>query len=158
MPPCIKFKLNLSHHIVVNKKSLDKSMTLKAWSVCIMEDSAIINPYENNKLISRRSDKTFWELWDQFVQFFQENLPHNNQNTYGGVLILEKLQAETCNFTKINPAPWVFFTFFKLYKWYQIAQRTTKKPLQMVSVTWHDNMKASYDDPNMRNAFWKNIF
>ena len=30
-----------------------------------------------------------------------------------------------CNFTKINTPPWVFFTFFKLYKWYQIAQRTT---------------------------------
>ena len=29
------------------------------------------------------------------------------------------------NFTKINTHPWVFFTFFKLYKWYQIAQRTT---------------------------------
>ena len=29
------------------------------------------------------------------------------------------------NFTKINTPPWVFFTFFKLYKWYQIAQRTT---------------------------------
>ena len=30
-----------------------------------------------------------------------------------------------CNFTKINTPPWVFFTFLKLYKWYQIAQRTT---------------------------------
>ena len=26
---------------------------------------------------------------------------------------------------KINTPPWVFFTFLKLYKWYQIAQRTT---------------------------------
>ena len=34
-------------------------------------------------------------------------------------------QAKACNFTKINTPPWVFFTFFKLYKWYQIAQRTT---------------------------------
>ena len=25
---------------------------------------------------------------------------------------------------KLTP-PWVFFTFFKLYKWYQIVQRTT---------------------------------
>ena len=33
------------------------------------------------------------------------------------------LKAETCNFTKISTPPWVFFTFFKLYKWYQIAQR-----------------------------------
>ena len=24
-----------------------------------------------------------------------------------------------CNFTKINSPPWVFFTFLKLYKWYQ---------------------------------------
>ena len=27
--------------------------------------------------------------------------------------------------TKINTPPWVFFTFLKLYKWYQIVQRTT---------------------------------
>ena len=26
-------------------------------------------------------------------------------------------------FTKSNTRPWMFFTFFKLYKWYQIAQR-----------------------------------
>ena len=38
------------------------------------------------------------------------------KNTHGGVLLLVKLQA------KINTPPWVFFTFFKLYKWYQIAQ------------------------------------
>ena len=24
-----------------------------------------------------------------------------------------------------NTPPWVFYTFFKLYKWYQITQRTT---------------------------------
>ena len=35
------------------------------------------------------------------------------------------LQAKTCNFTKIKTPPWVFFTFLKLYKWYQIAQRIT---------------------------------
>ena len=27
--------------------------------------------------------------------------------------------------TKTIIPPWVFFTFLKLYKWYQIAQRTT---------------------------------
>ena len=41
------------------------------------------------------------------------------------MLILVKLQAEACNFKKINTSPWVFFTFFKLYKKYQIAQRIT---------------------------------
>ena len=27
--------------------------------------------------------------------------------------------------SKSNTPPWLFFMFFKLYKWYQIAQRTT---------------------------------
>ena len=50
----------------------------------------------------------------------------NVKNTHRGVLILVKLQAEAeaCNFTKINTPPWMFFTLFKLYKWYQIARRT----------------------------------
>ena len=34
------------------------------------------------------------------------------KNIHGGVLLLVK----TCNFTKISTLPWVFFTFFKLYK------------------------------------------
>ena len=37
-------------------------------------------------------------------------------------LFLVKLQAEACNFAKSNNPPWVSFTFFKLYKWCQIAQ------------------------------------
>ena len=28
-----------------------------------------------------------------------------------------------CNFTKGSSPPWMFFTFFKLYKWYKIGQR-----------------------------------
>ena len=40
----------------------------------------------------------------------------NVKNTHGGVLLLVKLQASVCNFTKNNTPPWVFFTFFKLYK------------------------------------------
>ena len=47
------------------------------------------------------------------------------KNTDGGVLILVKLQAKAYNFIKINTPTWVFFTFFELYKWYLIAQRTT---------------------------------
>ena len=49
----------------------------------------------------------------------------NVKNTDRVVLILVKLQAEACNFTKINTPLWVFFTFLKLYKWYQIVQCTT---------------------------------
>ena len=29
---------------------------------------------------------------------------------------------KACYFTKSSTPPWVFFTFLKLYKWYQIAQ------------------------------------
>ena len=50
-----------------------------------------------------------------------KNVKNNNE----GVLILVKLQVEVCNFTKINTPPWVYYTFFKLYKWNQIAQRIT---------------------------------
>ena len=46
----------------------------------------------------------------------------NMKNTHEQMLLLLKLQALACNFTKSNIPPWVFFTFFKLYKWCQIAQ------------------------------------
>ena len=44
----------------------------------------------------------------------------NVKNTHGGMSVLIKLQVY---FTKSNSPLWVFFTFLKLYKWYQIAQR-----------------------------------
>ena len=61
----------------------------------------------------------------------------NVKNTHGGVLLLVKLQAEAeSNFIKSNTPPWVFFTFFKLYKWYRIAQRITNfLHLRAVSLT-----------------------
>ena len=43
--------------------------------------------------------------------------------------------ASACNFTKSNTPPWVFLTFFKLYKWYQIAQSTS-----FDSVQWNDSI------------------
>ena len=38
----------------------------------------------------------------------------NVKNTHGS--------ASVCNLTKGNTLLWVFFTFFKLYRWYQISQ------------------------------------
>ena len=35
----------------------------------------------------------------------------NVKNTHGGVLLLVKLQALACNFTKSNTTPWMFFSF-----------------------------------------------
>ena len=48
----------------------------------------------------------------RFVQF-KEREKHSRRS------------VNSCNFTKINTPPWVFLTFFKLHKWYQIAQRIT---------------------------------
>ena len=51
-----------------------------------------------------------------FVQFkYMKNSPWSS-------LLLLKLQAKVCNFPKSNTPPCVFFTVFKLYRWYQIAQ------------------------------------
>ena len=40
------------------------------------------------------------------------------KNTYGGVLLLVKLQDEDSNFTESNTPPWVFLKFLYLYNWY----------------------------------------
>ena len=61
----------------------------------------------------------------------------NVKSTHGGVILLVKLQAEASNFAKRNTPPSVFFTFFKLCKWYQIAQSITnigKSKLWKVSI------------------------
>ena len=47
------------------------------------------------------------------------------KNTHGVVLLLVKLQASACYFTKNSTPPWMFPTLFKLYKWYQITQIIT---------------------------------
>ena len=47
-------------------------------------------------------------------------IKNNVKNTHEGMSLFVKSQAY---FTKSNTPPWVFFTFVKLYKWYQIAQR-----------------------------------
>ena len=41
-------------------------------------------------------------------------------------LLLSHFWLLACNFTKSNTPPWMFFTFFKLCKWFQITQRITK--------------------------------
>ena len=70
-----------------------------------------------------------------FVQF------KKSKNTHGRVLILVKLQANTCNFTKINTLPWVLFTFFNLCKWYQITQRMT---YYMDGINWRNLKSLEY--------------
>ena len=67
----------------------------------------------------------------------------NVRNTHGGVLLLVKLHAKACNFTKSNTLPWLFFTFFILYEWYQIAQRTTYKETIKVSMLHFEMRKKT---------------
>ena len=44
------------------------------------------------------------------------------KNSHGGVLLLVRMQDEACIFIKGNTPSWMFFTFFKQYKCYLIAQ------------------------------------
>ena len=46
--------------------------------------------------------------------WYHSNNLKNVKNTHGTVLLIVKLQALACNFTKNDTPPWVFFTFFKL--------------------------------------------
>ena len=59
---------------------------------------------------------------------------NNVKNTHRGVWFLVKLQASACNFTKSNTPPWVFFTFSKLCKWYEIAQSITYILRKMLNI------------------------
>ena len=78
--------------------------------------------------LSRR-DLVFWLLFSlnktaKYEKKFLQKLKWLN------CFEANNIEASACNFTKINTPAWVFLTFFKLYKWHQIAQRITfKNPL-----------------------------
>ena len=71
----------------------------------------------------------------------------NMKNIPGGVLLLIKLQAS--GFTKSSIPPWVIFTFFKLCKWYQIAQSITYK------YTWHIYWVIKFNNKKKWRKFMK---
>ena len=74
--------------------------------------------YESNNYI--------WEILHDLVPFdkFKKREKHPWRS------------ATFSNFTKGNTLAWVFFTFFKLYKWYQIAQRITYKSLTYINISY----------------------
>ena len=45
--------------------------------------------------------------WDLEYRYNSKNV----KNTHERAILLVKLQAEVCNFSKSNTPPWVFFTF-----------------------------------------------
>ena len=68
----------------------------------------------------------FWtSIWDGLPDLYHLYSFKNVKNTHGGMILLVKLQSSVYNFTKSYTPSWMFFTFFKLYKWYQIAQCIT---------------------------------
>ena len=63
---------------------------------------------------------------------------------------MEKSQAKACNITKSNTPPWVFFTIFKLYRWYLIMQSFTYSPS-----TFIDNFqKIQHTNPMFFQLLW----
>ena len=75
-------------------------------------------PLKRGKSYLKAMDATFVMLCAIWHNLY--NLKNVN-NAHWRVLLLVKLQAKACNFTKSNTPPWAFFTFLKLYKWYQVA-------------------------------------
>ena len=59
--------------------------------------------------------KYIWDALGNFAQLVQQKW----KNTHVRMLLLVKLQALASNITKSNISSWVFFTFLKLYKWYE---------------------------------------
>ena len=71
----------------------------------------------------------------------------NMKNTHKELLLFLKFLASAWNFTKRNPPPWVLFTFFKLYKWYHIAQNIS-----------YDLKQDTYSMPQVFEAhYWKGL-
>ena len=83
----------------------------------------------------------FCTIWYHLYNF------KNLEKTDGRVLLLVKLLV--FNFTKSSTPPSMFFTFFKLYKWYQIAQRIMIIS-RVVRVNWpikkYKQTRARYRD------------
>ena len=67
------------------------------------------------RTLTFQTNNTLCTIW-----YHLHNLK-NVKNTHRRVLLLVKLLAETCNFTKSNTPPLVFLTVFKKRKWHQIV-------------------------------------
>ena len=76
----------------------------------------------------------FFSIWSHLYNL------KNVKNTDSGVLLLVKLQV-----TKSNIPPWVFFTFFKLYKWYEIVQRITYRLSLYMVLVLSSSLLASHN-------------
>ena len=79
-------------------------------------------PYLKALKFNKRLGRLREEICDA-LQDFSPFVPFKKREKYPWrTVTFSRFQAGDCNFTKSNTRPWVLFTFFKLYKWYKIAQ------------------------------------
>ena len=78
---------------------------LRIWTLSLLNSSLSFNLHWSSFVIFARFG-TIWTIQKTW------KIPH------GGVL-------KACNFTRSSTSPWMFFTFLKFYKWFQIAQHIT---------------------------------
>ena len=71
-------------------------------------------------------------------------------------MILVKLQAETCNFTKSITLPWVFFTFFQIVQMVPNRAKHHINVQPILSVTFHEVLgKSSVSRKKLlKNCYW----
>ena len=72
---------------------------------------------------SRIDSKLRCDALRDFVPFAQ--FKKRKKYPWRSVTFGEDKSLLACNFIKSNTRLWVFFMFFKLYKWYQITQNIT---------------------------------
>ena len=121
---CYTFKMNSSvdklREIFQWKKI---SYMLKCWEMCYIFWWFIILAFRSSIIICCYG--LFFTyvvrcaIWVPFVQF------KKREKHLWRSVNFSKVAGLACNFTKINTPPWVFFTFFKLYKWYLSVQSIT---------------------------------
>ena len=86
--------------------------------------SSVISYLQNRFFLTANKSQLLVSLNETLctIQYHLHNLK-DVKNTHGRELLLVKLQAEVCNFTKSKTPPWRFFTLFKLCKCTKRAKR-----------------------------------
>ena len=91
--------------------------------VKITKQTVFLSLFSENKALkiqlARIKSETSFEFFScshyQNCDAYRDFVPlvqfKNVKNTHGELLLLVKLKASTCNFTRSNTPPWAFFTF-----------------------------------------------
>ena len=83
------------------------------------------------------------------------------------VLLLVKLQAAAIHCTVINTPQWVYFTFYKLYKWYQSSHFGLTKSFQdknfmgkfqLILQIWNPSVKGALHPLPLYHRRFKKLF